>query len=422
MRTLVVRSWWLVVRWWFVVLALAAVASGQTPAEHIVEITVHGNHTTPDQDILNIAGLAVGDVPTAERLAAAETQLRDSHRFEAIEVRKRYQSIADPSQILIVLLVDEAPGVSKDNLTPGPVARFRAVAMWLSILRFEDGYGFTYGARTAFVDTMEPRSRISVPLTLGGERRAAVELERGFDHGPFSLVRGTAALDRRVNPHFDQPDSRREVAAQADRALLTWLRAGAVARVAHVSFGGFDALHRTAGVHAVVDTRFDPSFPRNGLLANVAWERIGFEGGSSPVLSTDLRGYIGLYHGAVIALRARTIRTSSPLPPSEQTLLGGSDSLRGYRAGYAAGDGVAASSAELRVPFTSPLDVGRFGVKVFVDNGTAWPAGAPLSKRHFEQGTGGGIYFGAAVFNAGVDVAWPRYGPARWHFGLGFTF
>jgi len=284
--------------------------------------------------------------------------------------------------------------------------------MWLPILKFEDGYGFTYGARTAFIDTIGPHSRISVPLTLGGERRAAVELERTFDQGPVSLVRGTAALDRRVNPHFNVPDLRREVGVQADRALLPWLRAGADARVAHVTFGGLDALHRSAGVHAVVDTRFDPSFPRNGFLATVAWERIGFEGGSSPVLSTDLRGYIGLYRGIVFALRARTIRASSPLPPSEQTLLGGSDSLRGYRAGYAAGDGIAASSAELRVPFTSPLDVGRFGVKVFVDTGTAWPAGASLSKRHFEQGTGGGMYFGAALFNAGVDVAWPAFARA----------
>ena len=416
MRTWVVGSWWLAV------LALAAVASGQTPAEHIVEIRVHGNHTTPDADILSLAGLTVGDVPTPERLAAAETKLRDSHRFENIEVRKRYESISDLSQILVILLVDEVPGITKDDLTPNPFKRFKAIAMWLPILRFEDGYGFTYGARTAFVDTLGRHSRISVPLTLGAERRAAVELERTFDRGPFSIVRGAAALDRRVNPHFDLPDSRREVGVQADRTLLPWLRAGADARIANITFGGLEATHRAGGVHAIVDTRLDPSFPRNGLLASVAWGRIGFEGGSSPVLSTDLRGYIGVYRGAVLALRARTIRASSPLPPSEQTLLGGSDSLRGYRAGFAAGDGIAASSAELRVPFTSPLDVGRFGVKVFVDTGTAWPAGASLSKRHFEQGTGGGIYFGAAVFNAGVDVAWPRHGSPRWHFGLGVTF
>jgi outer membrane protein assembly factor BamA len=402
-----------------VVMACAAPAAAQ---EHIVEIRVHGNHTTPDQDILTIAGLAVGETPTPERLAAAEAKLRDSHRFEAVEVRKRYESISDLSQILIVLLVDEVPGVSKDNLTPGPLTRFKAVAMWLPILRFEDGYGFTYGARTAVVDRIGPRSRIAVPLTWGGERRAALEVERAFDRGPFSTIRGSAALDRRVNPHFDVPDSRREVGVQADRTLLPWLRAGADARIANVSFRGLDAFHRAAGVHAVVDTRLDPSFPRNEVLASVGWQRIAFETGSSPVLSTDLRGYVGVYRGMVLALRARTVRASSPLPPSEQTLLGGSETLRGYRAGYAAGDGIAATSAELRVPLTSPLDIGRFGVKAFVDHGTTWPSGVSLSTRHFEQGIGGGIYFGAAIVNGGIDVAQARDGSRRWHFGLGVSF
>lgn len=388
----------------------------------IVEIRVHGNHTTPDHDILAIAGLSVGEAPTAERLAAAEVKLRDSHRFESVEVRKRYESISDLSRILVVLLVDEVPGVTKDDLTPGPLKRVKALAMWLPILRFEDGYGFTYGARTSFVDTLGQRSRISVPLTLGGERRAAVELERSFSRGPFTLVRGSAALDRRVNPHFEVADSRREVGVEADRTLLPWLRAGADARVANVTFGGADAVHRTAGVHAVVDTRLDPSFPRNGLLASVGWQRIAFENGSSPVLSTDVRGYVGVYRGIVLALRARTARAGSPLPPSEQALLGGSESLRGYRAGFLAGDGIAATSAELRVPLTSPLNIGRFGVKVFVDHGTTWPAGTPLTTRHFEQGIGGGIYFGAALLNGGVDVAQARDGSRRWHFGLGVTF
>src|SRR5258707_8673039 len=83
----------------------------------IVEIRVHGNHTTPDADVLTIAGLKVGDPATPERLSEAESRLIASRRFTAIEVRRRYQSIADPSQILIVLLVDELPGISKDDLT-----------------------------------------------------------------------------------------------------------------------------------------------------------------------------------------------------------------------------------------------------------------------------------------------------------------
>jgi hemolysin activation/secretion protein len=192
--------------------------------------------------------------------------------------------------------------------------------------------------------------------------------------------------------------------------------------VGRVSFGGLDSIHRAAGAHIVFDTRLDPTFPRNGLLATVSWSRLAFEGGSSPILSTDVRGYVGVYRSIVLALRARTVRSGSSLPPSEQTLIGGADSLRGYPAGYLAGDGIAASSVELRVPVTSPLNVGRFGLKLFVDHATTWPAGASLSKQHFDQGVGGGVYFGAAIFNAGLDVAWPRQGSPRLHFGLGVAF
>src|SRR5258707_11427964 len=89
----------------------------------IVEIRVHGNHTTPDADVLAIAGLKLGDPATPERIAEAESRLLASRRFTTVEVRRRYQSIPDPSRILIVLLVDELRGVSKQHLIPGPMAR-----------------------------------------------------------------------------------------------------------------------------------------------------------------------------------------------------------------------------------------------------------------------------------------------------------
>ncbi len=390
--------------------------------ERITEIRVHGNHTTPDADVLAIAGLTLGEAATPDRLTEAESRLLASRRFTTIEVRRRYQSIADPSQILIVLLVDELPGVSKDDLIPGPIGRLRHAAMWLPILSFADGYGFTYGARVSVVNKLGSRSRVSTPLTWGGERRAALEVERAFDSGPLSVMRGIVAVHRNVNPHFQVPDTRREARFEADRALTSWLRVGGDARVAQIDFGQSGARHQAAGGHVVLDTRLDPSFPRNSALARVAWERIGFEGGSSGRWSTDLRGFVGLIRGSVLALRAQTVHTGAALPPSEQMLLGGNDSLRGYRAGYRAGDGFATTSAEVRVPLTSPLSVGRFGAKVFVDTGTTWPAAMPLSKQKFDHGAGGGIYFGAAALTAGLDVAWPRHGHARWHFGLGLTF
>jgi hemolysin activation/secretion protein len=103
-------------------------------------------------------------------------------------------------------------------------------------------------------------------------------------------------------------------------------------------------------------------------------------------------------------------------------LLGGSATVRGYRAGHRAGDGLALLSAEARLPLTSPLNVGRFGVKAFVDAGATWDAGTRLADQRFDRGIGGGVYFGAAVVTANVDVAWPERGKPRVHVALGIVF
>ena len=390
--------------------------------ESIAEIRVHGNHTTPEADIVSLARLAVGDPASEGALREAEQRLQDSGRFDAVEVRRRYRSISDPSEILVILLVDERAAVSPDNLIPGPLSRVKAAGMWLPILNARDGYGLTYGARISIVKPLGTGSRVSMPLTWGGERRAAVEVERTFDRGPLTTARGTVSAYRRVNPHFNQPDTRREVAVQADRLLTRWLRAGADARVAQVTFGNFENRHTAAGGHLVFDTRLDPSFPRNAVHATVGLERIAFLPGRAAVLTTDVRGYVGIGGSAVLALRAQTSRASATLPSSEQSLLGGTESLRGYRAGHRAGDRLAAVSAEARLPLTSPLNYGRFGVKAFVDAGTTWDAGERLADQRFDRGIGGGVYVGATAFTGGIDVAWPREGKPRVHVGFGVTF
>jgi outer membrane protein assembly factor BamA len=328
--------------------------------------------------------------------------------------------------------VDEHAAVSDDDLTPGPAAKLLSTGMWLPVLGHADGYGFTYGARVSFVNVLGGRSRLSVPLTWGGERRAAVEAERQFA-GPLPVLRGSLALSRRVNPHYELPDLRQEARIEAERALLPWLRAGTSARVAQVAFGrNDDARHSAAGVHAVVDTRVDPSFPRNALHARIGWEHAWFGGAALPGRRApatganrwvnDVRGYVGVGGSAVLALRAQLIRSDAALPPAEQSLLGGSETVRGYRMGHRAGDSLAAVSAELRVPVNSPLSVGRLGVKAFVDAGTVWNDGQRLRDRPFDRGIGGGIYLGAAAVMADVDVAWPKEGGARAHFGLGVSF
>jgi hemolysin activation/secretion protein len=172
----------------------------------------------------------------------------------------------------------------------------------------------------------------------------------------------------------------------------------------------------------VLDTRLDPSFPRKAVHAKVGWERLTFEDGDAGRWHGDVRGYVAVGGANVLALRGQFSRVDAPLPPSEQPLLGGSGSLRGYRTGDRAGDSLAAVSAELRVPLTSPLTIARLGVKAFVDAGTVWSSGERMVDQAFERGIGGGVYAGVAAFLLNVDVAWAESGRARGHVGFGVTF
>jgi hemolysin activation/secretion protein len=217
-------------------------------------------------------------------------------------------------------------------------------------------------------------------------------------------------------------DARREIAAQVEGAVRPWLRAGATGRVARVALGGAEDWHQAAGAQLTADTRVDPAFPRNAVHATVGIERIRFAGGSATRTSADLRAYAGVVGSAVLAFRAAIAHAGAPLPPAEDVLLGGSATLRGYRAGHRAGDGLALLSAEARVPLTSPLSIGRLGVKAFVDAGAAWDAGVHLGDRRFDRGIGAGVYFGGPAVTANVDVAWPEAGKPRVHAAVGVSF
>jgi outer membrane protein assembly factor BamA len=404
---------------------LSTAASAQV-SEVLGEVRVHGNHTTPDADVLGIAGLVVGTPVTDESLRDAAERLRRSGRFDDVEVRKRFRSIDDPNDILVIILVDEVTGISADNLTPGPLKRMRSLGMWFPVIDYADGYGFTYGARISFVDTFGKRSRISVPLTWGGERRAAVEIDRTFRSGPFSRVEGALSINRRENPHYEIGDTRREVSARAERALTSWLRVGGGARLTNVRFGAADDTFVTPRLDLTLDTRTDPAFPRNAVHAVAAIEQLRFDDGPQIARRTiDARGYVGLVRSSVLALRVTMSQSRDPLPPYEQALLGGISTLRGYDFGYRVGDNLATVSAEIRVPFTSPVYMGKFGVKGFVDAGTAYPAGAKLADQEMERGVGGGVFITWAVVRMGLDVAWPVTAADRtpnFHFGLGVTF
>jgi len=409
-------------------LALAGAGAAQPPADVIAQIQVHGNMLTPGDEVIRLADVHVGMPFQATTIDAVTERLRASRRFVGVEVLKRYASISDPTQILLVLIVDD--GRVEVNWETGEVKAPSGLTggrgprlMFLPILGYEDGYGFSYGVRFGLPNPVGPRSRFSIPLSLGGERLAGIEIERNFDRGPFTRVQGGGSVSRRENPFYEENDDRRRVWAQADLAFARQLRASARTGWDRASFFDVSESFPSVGAEVTFDTRLDPLLTRNAVYARASWDRLFFDGRDAINRTTlDARGYVGLLGQQVLVLRARRDDSRGPLPLYLKSLLGGASTLRGFKAGSAAGDTLVAGSAEWQVPLTSPLSVGKLGVSAFVDAATMYDDGQRLRDQQFERGVGGSVWFSAAFVRLTLAVARGVGADTRVHFGAGVTF
>jgi outer membrane protein assembly factor BamA len=420
---------------WRPALVQAQEAPAPAEPEVLADVRVHGNHSTPDAEIVSLAGVAVGSPLPADAVDSVRRRLRETHRFTSIDVRKRYRSLTDESAVVLVIVVTE-PARGADDLprVVTPMSRLRDGLMFMPLLNYADGYGFTFGGRATFAEVLGKRGRLSVPLTWGGVRRAAVIGEKRFTRGPITSLEGLASLSQRENPHYDLDDRRTELGLRAERALPWNLRVGGGVGWTDVSFGeppsggatpAFDLDDRfvTLGADVAFDTRRDPTFPRNAVYLTAGWESLRFDGGPTiGRVKTEARGYVGLFGSSVLSLRAQYWRADAPLPPYEQWMLGGASTLRGYRTGAYVGDTLLATSAEIRMPLTSPLKIGKTGVSVFVDSGTVAPYGAKLQDQRMHSGAGVGLFLIATIFQLNLDVARGFDGGTRVHLMTGFSF
>jgi outer membrane protein assembly factor BamA len=398
-------------------------AAPAAPPERLVAIRVHGNHTTPDAEVLRLAGLALEQAVTPTLPREVEQRLDASGRFRSVEVRKRYASIADLSAILLVIVVEEHAGIAIDVPSPGPMRKLRSKTMWLPILRSEDGYGFIYGARVSFVDVLGPKTRVSAPLTWGGERRASVEVERRFARGPLSRLLLSGGIAQREHPGLEVADRRTGAALRLEKAFTPWFQVAGRTAVEDIRFDVTDDRLVQLGAEAVLDTRRDPAFPRNALYAAVGVERLRFDAAADTTQWTlDGRGYVGLFRQMVLAVRARHVRPTGPLPVYEQPLLGGEGSVRGFEVGYRYGDRLLAGSAEIRIPFSTPRRLTRLGMAVFADTGTVYGSHEPIDTAEWDTGVGAGVFIQAPLVGLRIDVARGLGSGTRVHFSLGATF
>lgn len=403
------------------------------PAETIAEIRVHGNAFLTDAEVLGLAAVAEGQALGPDGVAEITRRLEASGRFESIEVRKRYRSLSRTHEVALVLVVHEKPGVRPagpavpglPDAVAGRAGRLRSTLMFLPILGFADGYGFTYGGRLSTLDLLGAGERLSLPLTWGGTRRAVLEFEREFARGPITRIGSSVGIWNRRNPRFDVRDQRLEWTGLAERVFADVLRATVDASRSTISFAGDDDRLWTAGTSLTLDTRRNPAFPGHAVLLGAGWTAM--HAGSLPGrinrYTLDSRAYLRVFRQAVLAGRAQYTGADRSLPRYERLLLGGAPTLRGFRAGSFDGDRILVTSAELRVPLTSVLSGAKVGVSAFYDAGTAWDAGHPLSGAAWHRGAGGGLFLVASIVRLNVDVARGLgTGRTRLHVSSGFVF
>jgi hypothetical protein len=417
---------------------VAAQAAQTGPVPVLREVRVHGNAMVPDEAVLKIAEITVGAPLPQDAVATIEKRLKDSGRFETVQVRLRYRSIDDPSDVALLLVVHEKAGVvakPSGEIDRSMSKRITSRIMFLPILSYADGYGFTYGARFSTVDLLGAGERLSVPLTWGGMRRAALEAERTFDRGPFTRILGSVGIWQRENPRHEIDDQRQELKGRVERTFAQVLYLGADTSRQAVEFGTLDDRVWTVGADAAIDTRGNPNYPANAVYLGGKWNALNLNPTSSSIDSgllterrinrytLDGRGYLRLIRQAVLAGRARYTTSDAPLPVYERWLIGGSDTLRGFDTGEFEGDKALVTSAELRVPITSVISGGKLGVNMFMDAAKTTDYGLKLKDADWQRGVGAGVFLIASIFRLNLDVAHSLDGAGTHvHLSTGFVF
>ncbi|MEP7116460.1 MAG: FtsQ-type POTRA domain-containing protein [Acidobacteriota bacterium] len=407
-----------------VLAAVAGMAAPLAAAQDdppIVEIRVHGNHVTPDADVLAVSGLKVGDASSEANLTAAKDRIEASGRFASVAVRRLARSIDDPNDVMVMLLVEEVAGASEDIHRPGWLRQTAAGVMWVPVLRYEEGYGVTFGLQPAVADLFGANSQLAVPLTWGGERRAGVELSRSFAGPIVSRVSVGSDVRQTEHPAFDVTERRSSVRGRIERSLGANLRLGAAAAHDRVRFASERAALTTYTADVTLDTRLDPVFPRNALWGTAAIDRLALPTGTRVRQRVDGHAAVGLMGGSALTLSAFQTSVDGALPAYEQAFIGGGPSLRGFRRGYRVADNAAGASASLAMPVGSPLSSFRTGVRLFADWAGVYSAGTSWRDASYDRGVGAGVFALLPGFTTGLDVA---RGDRHWraHFRIGTRF
>jgi len=379
-------------------------------AEIVDSVRLQGNFKTPDAEVLRLAGISVGSDLGNVSLSEVEKRLLANGHFESVHVAKRYPSLVDTERVVLLIEVREKQTVK---------SRF----MVMPILSGSDEYGLTYGARFSAIDLLGSKERISFPLSWGGVREAAAEIEFPTRIPEVGSLFAEGGVNWKENPHFELGDLRKEFLGGL-RNRFGPIVYEASAGWTDVDFGDLDDRFLTYGAQIAVDTRQNSNLPRDAVYLGFGWRRMALAdmGPDFNLYRTDLRGYKGLWGQAILAAQVLYDKADGHLPDYQRPFLGGASTLRGHEPGELVGDNRVVSSVELRLPVTSPLAIYHAGFDAFWDSGTVFDDGQSLRDSKFEHGVGVGAFILIAGFGFKVDLAHDLGGSFRLHFSTGFRF
>ena len=378
--------------------------------EILVEARFRGNFTTPDEEMIRLGSIEIGVPADTVSFKDIRQRLLQTGHFESVEVTKRYRSLSSSNKVILLVTVREKQSA---------MSKF----MFMPILQGSDEYGVTYGLRTTAKNLLGFKERLSIPLTWGGVRRAALESEFEM-HNPFiSTLTLGVDVSRKENPHYRTGDFRKGVQAELRRRLKRF-EVNVHSGWTRVDFGPRSSSFVTFGAGLVFDTRQDVNLPRNAFYTGVSWERLQILDGASGFnrYTLDLRGYKGIIGQTVLAGQFLHRTVDGRLPDYEQPFLGGANTLRGYKPGAFIGDNITTSSIELRMPLTSPRKVYHAGINVFLDSGAVYDYGTSIGNADFKHGAGVGCFFLFMGFGIKADLAYNMHDDFRVHFSTGFRF
>ncbi|MBM3790276.1 MAG: hypothetical protein FJW35_07975 [Acidobacteria bacterium] len=391
-------------------LLLPAISALPGPAaERIVEVRFHGNYSIADAEMARLAGISGLTSPGAVSSDEIVRRLEKSGQFDWVRVEKRYLSMTDTERVVLLVTVREKEPV-------------RSKFMFFPILSLTDEYGFTYGLRVTAIDLLGAGERISMPLSWGGERQAAIESRFDIPGPIIDSFSAGAGLHRKENPHFKIGDFRRRVWGSLHRRLGL-LDLEGDAGWSSVDFGSIHEDFTSYGAGIALDTRDNVILPRDAVYAGFGWERMAVSGGPEiDRYKADLRGYKRLFGQAVLAGQTIWHIAGDSLPVYRKPFLGGAATLRGYEPGEFVGDNLFLSSVELRLPVASPRAVHRSGISFFFDLGAAYDRGTSFGGAEVKHGAGLGFFFFLAGLGIKADLAYDLNDSVRLHFGTGFRF